>query len=126
MPKSAEYRARKYASKMDPTVIGSRFTAVKDLAVEQTNAAQAQLAAMESQVRTILASHAIPTWQNPAYLNAARQMWRKSKNFTGDTLVNEIVAIIDGWAAKGLNRDILVEIASIFGVVVPGYGGGGT
>jgi len=121
MAKSAEYRARKYAAKFDPTVVSSRFTAVKDLSVEQTNAAQSALHAVEDQVRSILSAHALPTWQNIPYLNAARAMFRKSRNFSGPTLENEILAIIEGWASKGLNRDILAEIASIFGVSVPGY-----
>jgi hypothetical protein len=121
MGKSAEYRARKYQAKFDPTVVSSRFTAVKDLSVEQTNAAQSALKSIEDQIKSILAAHALPTWQNIPYLNAGRAMFRKARNFTGATFENEVLAIIEGWASKGLDRDILAEIASIFGVTVPGY-----
>jgi hypothetical protein len=43
-------------------------------------------------------------------------MLKKANSFTGDTLTNEILAIIEKYAAKGLVRSILAEIAAIFGV----------
>jgi len=116
MPKDPTLRARKYEAKFDGDVVRSRFVALKSLAVEQTNAYQSQLAAMEGQVRTILASHGLPTWQNPVYLNAGREMLKKANSFVGSTLTNEILVIIEKYAAKGLVRSILIEIAKIFGV----------
>jgi hypothetical protein len=122
MVKSAEYRFRKYGAKFDPTVVSARFTALKDIAVEQTQSQQATLKALEDEIKKILSSHALPTWHNIPYLNAGRAMYRKSRSFTGPTFENEVLAIIEGWASKGLDRDILVEIAGLFGVAVPSYG----
>jgi N-glycosylase/DNA lyase len=121
MVKSAEYRARKYEAKFDPTVVSSRFTAVKDMAVEQANARQSESASIEAAVRSILTGKGEPTWKFVAYHNASRQMGKKARSFGGDTLSNAITNIIDKWVSEGLDRVTLQEIANLFGVGLPSY-----
>jgi len=57
---SAAERIAKYKSKFDPTVVGSRFTAVKEIAESKVEVKQAELASVRDDVRTILNEHDIP------------------------------------------------------------------
>jgi hypothetical protein len=121
LPKDPNLRARKYEAKFDADVVRARFNVMKPLAVEQSNAYQAQLASLEGQVRNILAAHGYPTWQNPVYMNSGREMLKKFNGFSGETLTNEILAIVEKYAAKELIRATLCEIAALFGVSCAGY-----
>lgn len=122
MVRDAMLRIKKYEQKLDPTVIQTRFTALKEMMVDQVNVRFADLVTFENQVKlTILEAAGIPTINIPFYLNYAREVYTKGQRFSGTTLCNECSLILDKWVARGLDRDVLTDIAEAFGVTIPCY-----
>lgn len=121
MVSSVDKRKAKYLAKFNPTVIGSRATDMKDIAVDSFGTTTDSLVPYEAQVKTdILASvtPAIPAFLISQYLNFMRQCFARSRKYTGGTLVMELQPIADGWAQKGLNGAALVAIAALFGATI--------
>ena len=121
MVSSVTKRKAKYLAKFNPTVIGSRATDMKDIAVDSFGTLTDSLVPYEAQVKTdILAavSPAVPAYQIAAYLGFMRQCFARERKYTGGTLVMELQPIADGWAQKGLNGAALQAIAALFGATL--------
>jgi len=116
MVRSDVYRKKKYEAKVDPTVIQSRFTALKDIMVEQVDTQFSNLATIETQVGAILDSHGVPPNQRPFYINVAREVYRLSRKFAGQTLTNEACIVRSKWISRGLDPAIIDEILALFGI----------
>jgi len=121
MVSDATKRIAKYTYKFNPTVIGSRATDGKDLAVATFTNTAATLAGYETQVKAdIIAavSPAVPAFMIPAYLAFMRQCFKRSRKYGGSTLVLELQGIADSWAQKGLNSTALMAVAALFGATI--------
>jgi len=118
MVRPAVYRKAKYEGKIDPEVIRSRITALKATMAEQMESRAAELATIETNIKAIIdaAPTAVFAHMVPAYLNVGRELYRLSKKFAGKTFEVEAKLVCDKWLARGLNKDILVKIAELFGV----------
>ena len=117
MVRDATYRAKKYAGKIDPDAVRSRVAALKDIMVEQTTARATELAGLENDIKaTILEPRNVPTIFIAQYLNVARELWSKSKRFSGPTLQTEAEAIAKKWVARGLAKDTVNAILVYFGL----------
>lgn len=118
MVRSAEARKRKYESKIDADVVRSRISAQKTYMVEQMESRAAELATIEANVKAIVESQTTPisSIMVPFYLNAARELYKLSKKFSGTTLNKEADVVLDKWCARGLTGTVLQEIAGLFGI----------
>ncbi len=67
---------------------------------------------MESEVKTVLNEMGVHTALYVPYLNFARQIGKLSrqKEISGHSLAMEAKVLLDKWAARGLNREILSAI----------------
>jgi len=116
MVRPAGVRIRKYAQKFDPTVVSARFTAVRDLAVEQFQTHAADLEGMEILVKTTISDRVTNPLEVPQYLDFARELYRLTKTHGGRVLVAEANAMKAKWTARGLNPAILDLIVGLFGI----------
>jgi TRAP-type mannitol/chloroaromatic compound transport system substrate-binding protein len=118
MVRDATRRAAKFEGKIDADVMRSRITALKDSMVEQMQAKAAELATLEANIKSVVenASETVYSHQIPAYLNVGREIYKKSKNFTGKTFEGEATAILCKWHQKGLKEAVLTDIAKLFGI----------
>lgn len=117
--RDAARRSEKYNAKLDGTIIGQRFTALKTSMQAQTGVQFPLLASMENDTKTtILEPAGISTVLFPAYLNFARECYSKSNRFSGVTLQNETQTLKAKWYARGLTSTVLVSIASLFGISI--------
>jgi hypothetical protein len=116
MVRSEVYRSRKFEGKMDPDAVRSRIAALKEDMVEQTLQRQAELVALERDIKGIVEPQGVSTILIPQYLNVGRQLWSLSGRFTGQTYQNEATLIAQKWVARGLEKDIVNSILAYFGV----------
>lgn len=115
------FRKKKYEAKIDGDVIRSRILAQKADMVAQQESAQADLAAIEVKVKSIVENSTvsgkpIPTYMIPPYLNCGRQLYRASLKFSGNTLELKAKTICDAWVAQGLDGTVVSKIAELFGL----------
>jgi hypothetical protein len=118
MVRDAARRKEKYEAKIDADVMRSRILAHKDSMVAQMEAATADLATLETEVKRVIEGQTTPIFGHeiPAYLNVGRELWKLSRKFSGTTMASEADVILDKWKAKGLSQWALTLIAQLFGV----------
>jgi hypothetical protein len=117
MVREQVYRQKKYEAKLTGDVVKARFDALKEVMAEQTSARFGELASIEDSVKKeILEPAGVPSIQIPFYLNVARELYSKSRTFTGETLKNEAHAIANKWVGRGLNKELVNRILQKFGV----------
>lgn len=77
-------------------------------------AATADLAAMETKVRTVLNQSGVHTTHYIPYLNYARQLYKLSRkrNIAGNSFAIEAKVLLDKWVARDLRADVLATIRS--------------
>jgi len=117
--RDAARRGEKYNAKLDGTIIGQRFTALKSTMQAQTGVQFPLLASMENEIKsTVLEPLGISTVMFPAYLNFARECYSRANRFSDLTLKNEAQTLKAKWYARGLTSSVLVSIASTFGISI--------
>lgn len=122
MVREASRRKAKYEAKIDADVARSRILALKTSMVNQMEAASADLATVESEVKRVIEGQTTSIYSHeiPAYLNVGRELYRLSRKFSGTTFESEAKIVCDKWKAKGLQVWALTEIAKLFGVTYTG------
>ena len=117
MVREQVYRQKKYEAKVTGDVVKARFDALKEVMAEQTSARFGELASLEESIkREILEPAGVPTITIPFYLNIARELYSKSRSFTGTTFNTEATLVAQKWVARGLNKEIVNKILQKFGV----------
>jgi hypothetical protein len=117
MVREQVYRQKKYEAKVVGDVVKARIDALKEVMAEQTSARFGELASIEESVKkNILEPAGVPSIQIPFYLNIARELYSKSRVFTGETLKMEAHMIANKWIARGLRKDLVNQILTKFGV----------
>ncbi len=102
---------KKYTVKFNPTVIGTRFTDVKDLALSRAQEGMLAVASIRDLVRPILDGHGIGGGQRGTYLAFALALWKhtnKQKDDVARLTANGLKSYFV--TAYGLDPDILDEI----------------
>jgi hypothetical protein len=122
MVKAADNRATKYAAKFDPTVVSSRFTALKSYSSTEFAAAAATYASLETTIKGAIEAKVPSPTLMPFYLAFGRQVYSKAQRYSGLTLFNEAMAAKAVWTARGLDAGILTDIMNICGVSTALYG----
>ncbi len=121
MVKSATSRSVKYSNKNDADVMRSRITAMKATMDTNVSEGQAQIAAIQQQVRDLLDdTPAIATTFSQPFMACALELYGKSRRFTGQNLQNEGAIVLAKWNSRVTAltgaHDKLVLIAGLFNV----------
>lgn len=117
----AVFRVRKYDAKMDPEAVKLRFAAQRDSMVEQVEAKFAELVEVERKAKRVVETAGVTVNLIPSYLNFARQCYRLSQMFSGDTQTNEVYYRYITWVSRGLTGSVLRDIAELCGVDIESY-----
>jgi len=116
MVRDATTRVMKYKAKVDADVVRSRIAAYGDYMKQQQETKQAEVTEVQNAVRDILDEHGInPVFTMP-YMACALELYGISKKYKGKTKENECKICLDKWHARGLQADVLVDIANYFGI----------
>lgn len=108
-------RAAKYAGKVDPDAIRSRFTALKSEMEEQITLIQQELASVENTVKQILADENVSTIFYPMYLSFGKELYGISRKHVGGTKKLEGDICFAKWKARGLTPAVLISIGTALG-----------
>ncbi len=105
-------RVNRWKAKYSPERAKQTLDLIHQDMTERYAAATVKLAAMESDVRTVLNQYGVHTTHYIPYLNYARQLYRLSqkRNISGDSLAIEAKVLLDKWAARDLKPDVLAAI----------------
>jgi hypothetical protein len=120
MYKVGQARFKKYSVKFDPTTVGTRFTQVKDVALERAQEGLISWASMQDLVRPILDKYGVTGPDRAKYLGFANKLLKHIGRATGDAAValasglkslyvtafkadpailDEIIQVVAGWVS---------------------------
>jgi hypothetical protein len=115
--RNALLRVKKYEAKLDPEVIKKRFEAEKEAMLEQESNLIPELCALEESAKALIDEACSSVIKYPFYLAYARELWRLTKRFGGNMLLQEIRILEMKWEARELDQSLMERIrVSLFGI----------
>ncbi|MCS7257788.1 MAG: hypothetical protein NZ601_00230, partial [candidate division WOR-3 bacterium] len=106
----ASRRLEKWDAKFAGDVLPERLREYKARMREQLSVIFPTQEALENEVKLILSEAGVQTYLNPAYLAFAREVYRLATKFSGRQLVMATDIVLNKWASRGLERDLLERI----------------
>jgi hypothetical protein len=105
-------RISRWQIKCTPERTKATLDSIREDMRQRYEAATAVLSAMETEVKQTLNAQGVNTINYVPYLSFARQLFKLSnkKSISGESLAIEAKVLVDKWAARGLNHDVLVAI----------------
>jgi len=114
MVRSQLYRRKKFEAKVDGAVAEDRIDQYGATMKTLHATMQTILVEKETDAKTqILEPAGVAVNIIPFYLNAMREFCRISRNFTSITRQNEAYNAFERWKVKGLNSNLLVQLAAL-------------
>ncbi|MCJ7805238.1 hypothetical protein MUP46_01160 [Patescibacteria group bacterium] len=119
MVKSALLRSQKYSAKADPDA--ARIRIANYAAFMKSNQADPvnDIAAPQQLVRDALNEEGIAPIFTIPYMAVGLKIWKLQKNYTGDTLNNELQLQLGLFEDRGCTQSVLTAVALKFGVTYP-------
>ena len=113
-------RLEKWDAKFSGDVLSERLKNYKSKMLEQLSAIFPVQETLENEVKLILSEAGLQSYLNPSYLNFAREVYKLARRFSGRQLISTVDVILNKWAARGLERDILERIRNtVFALTAP-------
>ena len=105
-------RTSAWKAKHNPERIKQTLDAMHEQMTQRYEAAMADMYQMEIKVKEVLNESGVHTIIYVPYLNYARQIYKlsHSRNINGDSLALDAAILLDKWAARGLDREVLSGI----------------
>lgn len=113
------YRAKKFELKWDPDVVRSRWSALKEISVEQQRSRQAEMAELRDAVREILNEAGINPIFSAPYQAFALKLYGIDRSYSGNVRTNEMQGAYLEFKRKGCSETVLTAILGLFGVSPP-------
>jgi len=107
MVRDAVTRKRRYDAGLQPDVIGKRFDEVAPVMRELEAEYFGQIADMEAKVKQACEAVGVPGFLVGQYVNVGRECYSLAKRFTQATRDAEAQRVVDKWAARGLDGELL-------------------
>jgi len=116
MVRDPSLRKKKFEANVDAETLSRQIQAVKPLMVKGEADYFPVIATLEARIKTVIETEAISSIEVRDYLNYGRELYEKSRKFSGLTLAVEAQTVLDKWQSRGLEGYLLLRIAQIFGV----------
>jgi hypothetical protein len=113
-----ERRSQKFTAKVDDAVYQLRTIYLKPMMVEQQDETATEQANLEAVLSKILHPKGLAGIMIHHYRNYSQELFSLRRRFTAETLNFEATALAQKWIKRGLNANILKEIASAFGIKI--------
>lgn len=114
--KSITERYEKFKAKMAPDRVGSRYDAVKSIALERYLEGSAGIVSIREHARDLLSHLGVPAGDWPIYLSFVLYLVTKENNYSGKTLAKRILGAKANWVARGADPAILDKLVRmVFG-----------
>jgi len=113
-------RAWKWGMKYTAEHVADLINRTKPKMQEHVNAAFNELVDFELATKDLLNHHPVSVTEIPGYLCFTREMWKAKNKYAGKVLCRETGVKIAKWQARGLDDDIMWDIAfNIYNVERP-------
>ncbi len=122
MAVDAEKRIRHWDQKFKTDRVKASLDALRPGMLEHVKQAFAALVEMETQVKQVLDGAGVQTILYVAYLNFGRQLHKLSrqKNVSGPSFALAAQVLLDKWASRSLDPDVLATIRNeVFNIGPP-------
>jgi hypothetical protein len=105
-------RIARWQVKCTPERTKATLDAIREDMRARYEAATTQLSLMETDVKQTLNARGVNTINYVPYLSFARQLFKLSnkKGITGESMAIEAKVLLEKWASRGLNPDVLAAI----------------
>ena len=105
-------RIARWQVKCTPERTKATLDAIREDMRARYEAATTLLSQMETDVKQTLNAQGVNTINYVPYLSFARQLFKLSnkKGISGESMAIEAKVLVDKWAARGLNPDVLAAI----------------
>jgi hypothetical protein len=105
-------RIARWQTKCTPERTKATLDAIREDMRARYEAATTLLSQMETDVKQTLNAQGVNTINYVLYLSFARQLFKLTnrKGITGESMAIEAKVLVDKWAARGLDPDVLVAI----------------
>jgi len=114
MVREQHYRRKKFEAKVDGAIAEDRIDQYGATMKQLHSDMQDILVPKEVSAKVdILEPAGVSVNMIPFYLNAMREFCRISRNFTSITRQNEAYNAFERWKVKGLNSNLLVQLAAL-------------
>ena len=118
----ATRRAANWQAKYNVERVKQTLEDKREKMAERYRAAVAPLVTMEGKVKEVLNGCGVSTALYVPYLNFGRQLYKLSRqqNIQGESLAMAAQVLLDKWAARGCDPDVLAKIRTdVFSVQEP-------
>ena len=113
-----ERRSQKFEAKVDEEVYQIRTTFLKPMMVEQQDETAAEQTQIELVLSRILHPKGLTGIMIHHYRNFSQELFSLRRRFTKETLNREASILAEKWVKRGLDIEVLREIAAAFGVTI--------
>jgi len=100
-------RLENYDLKFDSEVIKQQTDKRRARMLAKQQEAQAELCSLETRCKELLGAMGVQPHLYIAYLNFCREVWKKTRQFTGRTLEQEAMVIQGKWEARELKPEVM-------------------
>ncbi len=121
--KDATRRISRWRAKFTPARQAETLAVIYEDMARRYAAVTVELCSMETQVKQVLDQAKVHTNWYVSYLDFARQLFRLSRQqeISGNSLALAAQVLLERWAARGLNPDVLTTIRrEVFNIGPPG------
>lgn len=117
--KSIDERYEKFKAKTAPDRVGTRFDAVKSIALERYIHGSAAVVSIREQVRNLLSSLGVPAGDWALYMSFANYIAGKVDKYFDKTMAARLLGAKANWTIRGADPSVLNKIISMIYGSVP-------
>jgi len=104
---------QRFSSKTAPDRVGTRYDAMKTIAIQKYIDNHAPFAVLVDLVKKILADKGVPSGEYGIYIAFAEQLLKKAQKHAGKTLDKVVLGLKQKFVAKGCDPAILDVISNL-------------
>lgn len=116
--KSFDQRYEKYKAKTAPDRVGTRYEAVKDLAVSRYREGIIPIVSVRELARNVLDSNGVPAAQWGMYLAFATKLASLKQKYSGSTFAARANGLAQNFVVRGADPEIISALASLVGATI--------
>jgi len=118
MRRNGKRRLEKYNLNTNSAILKRQIDSLKPLMLRSQSVYFNEMALIEEKTKQLIESVGVPVYQIPNYLFFAREIYRIRKKFKLGTLLSSGQERLLKWKNRGLNENLLIQVASLQGVTL--------
>lgn len=117
--RSSKKRLEKYTVKTEPEVLKRQITSLKSSMVKYQATYFKEISEIEARTKALIEKEGVAVFEVPNYLLFSREIFKLRTKFSKRTLDFESLLRLHKWLDRGLDLNLLLNVAKLQGVKVP-------